>query len=167
MKDHIKQVLISMKAEFSDEVVEMLVSRAKRYQDIRSEIDLAHVIARNWAIGQRRKIAYVIKCTQQKQIEQAEAELKRVCFEKAVSDFDQLVPTLKSRRTCMPQALRYMRLVCLEGKSDPECAPYFPGTTSDQRYQWLKRARDLVLPHASPELKSVLWQNLGSKRKSI
>lgn len=167
MKDHIKQVLISMKAEFSDEVVEMLVLRAKRYQDIRSEIDLAHVIARNWAIGQRRKITNAIKRAEQDRVKQAAFDLERALFEKAVSDFDQLVPTLKSRRTCMPQALRYMRFACIEGKSDPECAEYFPGTTRDQRYQWLKRARDLVLPHASPELKSVLWQNLGTKRKSI
>ena len=84
----------------------------------------------------------------------------------ATAEFDSLVATVHSKRTSMPDALRYMRLVCIEDKSDADCADVFPGTNRDQRYQWLKRARDFVLLLASDVLKSVLWKSIGTKRKA-
>ena len=167
MKNKIKTVLISMGVEFTDDVVDALVARLDRYENIESRVSLAHVIARNWAIDQKRHVECAIARAKQDQIDQAVAELKRIRFEKAVVEFDRLVPTLKSRRICMQNALRYMRLTCIEGKSDPECEPFFPGTKRDQRYQWLKRARDLVLPQASAELKALLWQGIWTKRKAV
>ena len=166
MKQKIEAVLRSMNVVFTDAVVDALVARLDRYENIESRASLAHVIARNWASDQKRRIAVAIARTAQEQIDQATAELERTRFEKAVADFDRLVPTLSVKTQAMQNGLRYMRLSCIDGMSDPECAPFFPGTKRDQRYQWLKRARDLVLPQASAELKDLLWQRIGTKREA-
>lgn len=173
MREQIKRVLKSFSVDFTDDVVEMLMLRVGRYENVRSPQNLAHVIASNWAMSQKRNIAAAINKVKDDQMKAAKAEVARAHaedeharFQKAVNDFDQLVPVMQSRTPRMPQALQYMRLVCFEHKSDAECADLFPGTTRDQRYQWLKRARDLVLPKASPELKVILEFGIWNKRKS-
>lgn len=166
MKQKIEAVLRSMGVMFSDADVVELVARVDRYTDVGSPMSLVHVIARNWAIDQKRREEREVSREQQEKIKQAEAEEKRKRFLAAVAEYDLLIETLTSNRPCMPKALRYMRLTCFFDATDPECAPYFPESTRDQRYQWLKRARDFVLPHASLDLKAVLWQRIGTKRKA-
>lgn len=154
-----------MGVTFTDAVVDVLVARLDRYPNAESRVDLAHVIARNWAADQRRYMERAAARAVQGQIDQAIAELERVRFEKAVADFNRLVPTLSMKTQAIQNGLHYMRLTCIEGKTDSECAPFFPGSKRDQRYQWLKRARDLVIPKASEELKDLLWKGVWTKRK--
>jgi hypothetical protein len=163
MRQEIERVLRSFGVPFSDQDVEGIESRYQSYRYVFTIRALPHIIARNWAIDQLRKIERDTSRSKQLQIKQAADELDRARFERALRDFDALVPTLKSLRQCMPLALQYMRLTCLEGKKDKECVKSFPGSTRDQRYQWLKRARDLVLPHASEDLVFFLEKRMKKK----
>lgn len=166
MENHIRSVLTHMDVVFTDDVVAALAERVKRYPDIRRPLNLAHVIARNWALGQKRKVASRAKRAAAQTVKAAEAEIARVRREAALLEFESIVPRFIDARPYMPNALLYMRMICIEDKKDAECAHLFPGTTRDQRYQWLRRARDLVLPHVSPELRLILWKSIGTKRKT-
>lgn len=54
------------------------------------------------------------------------------------------------------EALRYFKLVYLDGKRDPEVAHLFPKTTRDQRYKWKERAVSLIAPHASEDARKYI-----------
>ncbi len=172
IQETIVQILSSYEGVvYSDDVVEMLVSRAEKSTVPGSELGYAYVVARNWAFSQRRAIARAQKAAVQKTLKDAKKAAEAIHVQSreqqrinAYAEFDRLSSTLPSRRKTMPTALRYTRMICLDDKSDPECADTFPGTTRDARYQWLKRARDLLLPHASEDLKVFLLAGTSQKK---
>lgn len=60
-------------------------------------------------------------------------------------------------------AIEYFRLVYLENKRDSEIASLFKGSTRDQRYQWKRRAIDIIIPLISETAKKYISER--TKRK--
>lgn len=60
-------------------------------------------------------------------------------------------------------AIEYFRLVYLENKRDYEIASLFKGSTRDQRYQWKRRAIDIIVPLVSETAKKYISEK--TKRK--
>ena len=172
VREHIKKTLESFGVVFNEDVVCMLVSRCEK-QSAEKPISFAHVIARNWALDQYRSRASAENIATQRMLNAAKTELKRESdrlrienLKLANIELEKIIRLQHITAPTMPNALLYMRHVCIEGLSDEEvAAAFFPMTNRTQRYQWLKRARAFILPLASENLKEILMQSMWTKNK--
>lgn len=166
MEEIIRKTLDSFgdKIQYTDDVVQMLLLRGEKKEGILDRKSYASVIARNWGVDQIRKQQFAVRCAIARQNECAKEELLRERFRLAKEELQIISVQIKqTAREPLREGLRYMWFVCIEKKLDSECEGFFPGSTRDQRYQWLKRARDRVFVNASENLKEHLKINLGGR----
>lgn len=118
----------------------------------------AWIAGRNWALDQARHA----KAEQRRLVAEAkaaEAERKEAAIvasanAEIVALVDRVAPTV---RPSQQRQLRMVWLKVVKGYSDAQCAVAFPETTNlDVRNKWLQRGKQLLLPHASPELAAFL-----------
>jgi DNA-directed RNA polymerase specialized sigma24 family protein len=168
----IAQVLKNMGAEFNPEVVDMLTERVFEQQKIkgtRALMAFADVITKNWAIDQIRRLQTARNRVLNETVGKAATEFKtkndkaknltaEIELKKIITNIDtSLSPSLRS-------AMLYTQYICIDGLKDEACAHKFPGTTRNQRYQWLRRARVLILPKASDNLRDFLEVRMKQKQ---
>jgi len=151
---------------WDDDVVSVLAAKVEgTHPD--NPVACAYVVARNWALDQRRRLqssnrlqvkAWALK---QKELEEAQKHAR------IKTEWTQLCEQLRVSMKKGPLrefGLVYAECICIDRMIDPDCATLFPGTSRDQRYQWLKRIRDMVIPLASEELKRFLMKHIGEVR---
>lgn len=106
----------------------------------------------------RKKQEAILEAERQAIAEQAKAELEEIVTR--LQNQDNLSVATK-------YSLQYFRYVYLEGKRDSEIAAHFKGSTRDQRYQWKKRAIDLIEPMASVIAKKYISERTNRKFASV
>jgi len=152
---------------FSDSVIDGLIARMKTY-DAKNPLSLAHVIARNWAMSQKRRVDAAEKDARHKMIKDMEDEQAARLESHVQAEW------LRVRQIVLPKiipsrasAFLYFEHICFKNVSDKQIAHQFPGTTSAQRYQWLARVRKTVLPHCTDDaLKSRIQSRMRTKEDS-
>lgn len=95
---------------------------------------------------------------------------RQVIAEQAKVELEEIVTRLQAQdnlSAATKYALQYFRYVYLEGKRDLEIAGHFKGSTRDQRYQWKKRAIDLIEPLASVIAKKYISERTNRKFASV
>lgn len=109
------------------------------------------------------------RANQKRQEAQLQIE-KQVIAEQAKIELEEIVTRLQSQdnlSAATKYALQYFRYVYLEGKRDSEIAVKFKGSTRDQRYQWKKRAIDMIEPLASVTAKKYISERTNRKFASV
>jgi predicted RNA polymerase sigma factor len=159
----IRQAIVNafqyVQATFSEADVAVLEAKVQAAKPDRPD-DFAFVIARNWAIDRQRKSRVaaerIVKEERKAELERRERELEAKSCQEFLEIQGRLMPTLPARQR------KYLRLLWLrvfQKLDDASCAALFQGSNRDLRYQWKRRGKTLVWPHASADLREFLSRN--------
>lgn len=86
--------------------------------------------------------------------------------ERARREFDVTTARLireAAHKSWLPSAVEMARLQWFDDCSDAECLFIAPKTTADQRYQWLRRLRVLLLASCDPDLRACMARRMWGK----
>lgn len=140
----------------SQEVYETVFMAAKK---VAEEILTAH---KNLVEQEDRRD---MRAKKKEEAAQAEIERQRIS-EVSKIELKELIAKLLTEKEFSKvgkEALKYFKLIYLDGKSDPEVVHLFPGTSRDQRYQWKSRAVGIIAPYASEDARRYISEK--TKRK--
>jgi|GEM_PF-5966502 len=167
MADTIRRRIIrtisSFGIEADESVVEMLAAKVEACRP-EKPLAFAHAAAHNWAISQQRKADAAPRIearrVSREARETAMLEAERVWNEKKAAARDEFwVAAVRALRTRVNNSshvrvdehLYLLYLTVFAGQPFGELEQLFR-ITSETRYKWLQRARDLLRPHASAVL---------------
>jgi len=165
IQDTIRKTLASFGHTDCPEVVDELTLRVAT-AECKSPTGYAYIVARNWAVDQKRLVAI----EERHQLRQAEEAAKQAEVERLAEVFSaaqkQFWPTaiaaiadMKIRSTLLEKQLLMVWLHFFERLSDSDLVKLFPESKRDTRDQWRRRGKVFLLPHAPAELAEVLnWR---------
>lgn len=123
----------------------------------RNPVAYAHVVGRNWAIDRKRRARVqaqrAAEALRKAELEREERERFARCREEFLTILKKIRPKLRGTQH---RQMRILWMRVFQGLSDAETAKLFLGSNRDLRYQWKRRGKKLVLPHASKELTRLL-----------
>lgn len=159
--EKIIQTLLSFGVTFDASVVEGLVTRVEKDHPKKPRA-FAYVVARNWAIDQRRHAEHRANIERRQAAEAVAAATERTNLEAARAEYWLAVDSF--RRSQGGQFVRVrangqfllLWMVALLGSSEEEVAASFPDVAGTTRWKWLQRARDALRPIASENLMRIL-----------
>ena len=156
----VRQVIITKLGRHPLEFDENTVNELERVVLEKCSVNptgFAYVVARNWVADQFKNNARATRRMSEALLSEEKERKERELLERHVREFDEikteLMPYLSQAQI---QSLGMVYLICFEGRKDRHCAHLFPGTNKNQRYKWKQRGVELLVKHASPELKNFL-----------